>query len=161
MGTLKFYEREEIKDLLAFLSLCANPKDEIAFRRIVNTEHAWIKSLSYKIGFTELKKLLYTTRKLNSEHERELANAVIDVTLRANKALLEELRGDEEMSGAFMELVEPWVQERERDAEIRGRQEGIQGTVDVLHSLGHSDEEIKTIIMGKYELSDKDAERYL
>ena len=36
VGTLKFYEREEIKDLLAFLALCANPKDEIAFRRIVN-----------------------------------------------------------------------------------------------------------------------------
>lgn len=36
IGSLKFYEREEIKDLLAFLALCANPKDEIAFRRIVN-----------------------------------------------------------------------------------------------------------------------------
>lgn len=36
VGTLKFYEREEIKDVLAFLSLCANQKDEIAFRRIVN-----------------------------------------------------------------------------------------------------------------------------
>ena len=36
VGTLKFYEREEIKDLLAFLALLANPKDEIAFRRIVN-----------------------------------------------------------------------------------------------------------------------------
>ena len=36
VGSLKFYEREEIKDLLAFLALIANPKDEIAFRRIVN-----------------------------------------------------------------------------------------------------------------------------
>ena len=36
VGTLKFYEREEIKDLLAILAFCANPKDEIAFRRIVN-----------------------------------------------------------------------------------------------------------------------------
>ncbi len=36
VGSLKFYEREEIKDLLAYLSLLANPKDEIAFRRIVN-----------------------------------------------------------------------------------------------------------------------------
>ncbi len=36
VGTLKFYEREEIKDLLAFLALLANSKDEIAFRRIVN-----------------------------------------------------------------------------------------------------------------------------
>ncbi|MCQ2611001.1 MAG: ATP-dependent helicase [Treponema sp.] len=36
IGSLKFYEREEIKDMLAFLSLCANPRDEISFRRIIN-----------------------------------------------------------------------------------------------------------------------------
>ena len=36
VGSLKFYEREEIKDTLAYLALCANAKDEIAFRRIVN-----------------------------------------------------------------------------------------------------------------------------
>ena len=36
VGSLKFYEREEVKDMLAYLSLIANPKDEIAFRRIVN-----------------------------------------------------------------------------------------------------------------------------
>ncbi|QTQ14720.1 UvrD-helicase domain-containing protein [Treponema parvum] len=36
VGSLKFYEREEIKDILAFLALTANPRDEIAFRRVVN-----------------------------------------------------------------------------------------------------------------------------
>ena len=36
VGSLKFYEREEIKDALAWLSFCANPRDEIAFRRIIN-----------------------------------------------------------------------------------------------------------------------------
>lgn len=36
VGALKFYEREEIKDILAYLALIANPKDEIAFRRVVN-----------------------------------------------------------------------------------------------------------------------------
>ncbi len=36
VGSLKFYEREEIKDALAYLALCANPKDEISFRRIIN-----------------------------------------------------------------------------------------------------------------------------
>ncbi|MDR2730540.1 MAG: ATP-dependent helicase [Treponema sp.] len=36
VGSLKFYEREEIKDALAFLSFLVNPRDEIAFRRIVN-----------------------------------------------------------------------------------------------------------------------------
>ncbi len=36
VGSLKFYEREEVKDILAWISLIANPRDEIAFRRIVN-----------------------------------------------------------------------------------------------------------------------------
>ena len=36
VGSLKFYEREEIKDALSYLSLLANPRDELAFARIVN-----------------------------------------------------------------------------------------------------------------------------
>jgi len=36
VGSLKFYEREEIKDALALLSLLVNPRDEVAFCRIVN-----------------------------------------------------------------------------------------------------------------------------
>ena len=36
VGSLKFYEREEIKDALAYLSLVANQKDEISFRRVIN-----------------------------------------------------------------------------------------------------------------------------
>lgn len=36
VGSLKFYEREEIKDLLCYLALIANGRNELAFRRIVN-----------------------------------------------------------------------------------------------------------------------------
>ena len=36
VGTLRFLEREEIKDIIAYLALFLNPKDEIAFRRIIN-----------------------------------------------------------------------------------------------------------------------------
>ncbi|MCR5218683.1 ATP-dependent helicase [Treponema sp.] len=36
VGSLKFYEREEIKDALSWISFIANPRDEIAFRRIIN-----------------------------------------------------------------------------------------------------------------------------
>ena len=36
VGSVRFYEREEIKDAVAFLKFLANPHDEVAFRRIVN-----------------------------------------------------------------------------------------------------------------------------
>ncbi len=46
VGALKFYDREEIKDILAFLSLIANPKDEIAFRRVINKPPRGIGAVS-------------------------------------------------------------------------------------------------------------------
>jgi DNA helicase-2/ATP-dependent DNA helicase PcrA len=36
VGALRFYEREEVKDALALLALASNPRDEVAFRRVVN-----------------------------------------------------------------------------------------------------------------------------
>ncbi len=37
VGGLKFYERKEVKDLLAYLRLIANPRDRLSFQRVVNT----------------------------------------------------------------------------------------------------------------------------
>ncbi|PKR76690.1 DNA helicase PcrA [Halalkalibacillus sediminis] len=36
VGGTKFYDRKEIKDLLAYLQLIVNPNDDIAFQRVVN-----------------------------------------------------------------------------------------------------------------------------
>ncbi len=36
VGGLKFYERKEIKDLLAFLRLAVNPENDVAFLRVLN-----------------------------------------------------------------------------------------------------------------------------
>ncbi len=36
IGALKFYEREEVKDALAFLYLLMNHRDQVSFRRIIN-----------------------------------------------------------------------------------------------------------------------------
>ncbi|HUV06612.1 MAG TPA: UvrD-helicase domain-containing protein [Spirochaetia bacterium] len=55
VGTLRFAEREEVKDALAYLSLILNPRDEIAFIRIVNKP-------SRGIGSSGLQKILSTGR---------------------------------------------------------------------------------------------------
>lgn len=36
VGALRFYERKEIKDILAYLKLIVNPADEVSLRRVIN-----------------------------------------------------------------------------------------------------------------------------
>ena len=36
VGGVRFYERKEIKDALAYLKLILNPHDDVSFRRVVN-----------------------------------------------------------------------------------------------------------------------------
>ena len=46
VGSLKFYEREEIKDAIAWISFVANPKDIVSFQRIVNKPSRGIGELT-------------------------------------------------------------------------------------------------------------------
>ena len=41
--------------------------------------------------------------------ERELADAVLEVSVRANQEIVEELKGDESMCQALLEIMEPEI----------------------------------------------------
>src|SRR4029453_8311148 len=55
VGGMKFYERAEVKDALAYLRLAARPEDDLAFRRVVNVP-------ARGIGQATLDKLAATAR---------------------------------------------------------------------------------------------------
>lgn len=55
VGGTKFYDRKEIKDILAYLRLVSNPDDDISFTRIVNVPKRGV-------GATSLEKSLHMRR---------------------------------------------------------------------------------------------------
>lgn len=42
IGGMKFYDKKEVKDLMSYLYLILNPRDEMSLRRILNTPHRGI-----------------------------------------------------------------------------------------------------------------------
>ncbi len=52
IGGMKFYDRKEIKDIIAYLKIAVNPSDDAAFERIVNTPKRGI-------GQATMKKIYY------------------------------------------------------------------------------------------------------
>ncbi len=132
-------------------------------------QHVWLRALSGKLEKKDLQNLLEHTRQLDGKMDREYAEAVLEVAFRANIQIMKECMGDVRMSEELLEIVKPIIEPqillREQSALEKGMEQGIEkgirGAVDILRDFGHRDTEIKTIIMQKYSLTDKDANEYL
>lgn len=72
IGGQKFYEKKEIKDIIAYLTVIQNPRDELALRRILNVPNRGIGSVTLNkfLGIAlERKDHLYHVLAEEKEHE--------------------------------------------------------------------------------------------
>ncbi|MFY7993470.1 MAG: ATP-dependent helicase [Bacteriovoracaceae bacterium] len=71
IGGQKFYEKKEIKDLIGYLTVIQNPRDELALRRILNVPHRGIGTVTlnkFLSKASEQKRPLYSVLKEESDH---------------------------------------------------------------------------------------------
>jgi DNA helicase-2/ATP-dependent DNA helicase PcrA len=84
-GSLSFYQRKEIKDLLAYFRITVNPRDDESLKRIINYPMRGI-------GKTTLEKLNGYAEKLDS-HIWDVLTHLDQVNLGFNKGTLSKLQG--------------------------------------------------------------------
>ncbi len=80
VGTLRFYEREEVKDAVAVLKFLANPRDEVSFRRIANKP-------ARGLGATTLKKVIASSARTRGDLREALRVAAGELSARAARAV--------------------------------------------------------------------------
>src|SRR4029078_10098893 len=101
IGSVRFYDRREIRDLMAYLKLIANPADEEAFRRAIAVP---------KRGIGE------TTVDLLATRARELAVPVSEIAARED--LQESLRPAARKALSDFSGLVASLRERARDTSV-------------------------------------------
>lgn len=104
VGGVRFYERREIQDVLAYLRLISNPKDATAFRRVVNyprrgiglTTQEHLVRWSAEQGLTILEAAtradeIPNVRTAGADGLMRFAGLIQDFSLRATQATIAEL----------------------------------------------------------------------
>ena len=141
VGGLRFYERKEVKDVLAYLRLVANPRDPVAFGRIVNVPRR-------KIGDRSVAELERIARKrrispfeavLHVGEEAELGPAALQA-LSGFARLIAGL-GEQSLRLPVPRLLERVVEETGYQSMLRdGTPEGEERWANVTELVGYSEE---------------------
>lgn len=135
------------------------PTQIIVTGELDEQNHTWLRSLSDKLEKEEMRKLLEEIDILTEKFERELADAVLEVSVRANQGIVEELKGDKHMCQALLEIMEPEINKiaaevaekaakeaAEKAAEEAATKQAKETAVNMLKSGKFVAEEIKEYI---------------
>ena len=127
----------------------------IVTRELNGKNHGWLKSLSDKLKKQEMEALLKRARSLSGKLDRELADAVLEVSVKANREIVEELKGDEAMCQALLEIMEPEISQIVRQVTERERREKEEA---VRQMEREREEAVRQMEREKEEAAKKEAE---
>jgi DNA helicase II / ATP-dependent DNA helicase PcrA len=115
IGGIKFYERKEIRDLLAYMRIVVNPKDSLALSRIINVP-------TRGIGATSLRKLENEAVNLNHSlleminhvlsHQDEFAHVKLSAKVRSALNQLMSLLGEAKLLEESGEVLPSVIYEK-------------------------------------------------
>ena len=134
VGSLKFYEREEVKDMLAYLSLIANPKDEIAFRRIVNKP-------ARGIGASSQDKLTEAYRQTLQNPEQPVENYV-EACRQLGPSFSKKAR---EGLAAFVDTMDQFEAKLKENSENKSQNDRVAEALDMEKNI-HTVEKLSVLI---------------
>lgn len=87
VGGVRFYERREIKDIVAYLKLISNPKDRVSYKRIVNVPPRGIGPAAIKAGGHKVEVFEKLLEDLTSHSNEKPTIEIIDIILAQTKYL--------------------------------------------------------------------------
>jgi hypothetical protein len=107
-------------------------KDTYLMTQIIVTEeldsgeHVWLRALTDRLKEEDARRLALATRDLFLKGDVDNADAVIQVSMKANEAIFEKMREDEIMCEALREFFEPEIEQRLKEANESGMQKGME-----------------------------------
>lgn len=145
------------------------PAQIVVTKELDPKEHIWLTALSDGMQKQQLKELLERIESFDTKLDRELADAVLGVAIKANWQIAQELRGDGNMCQALMELMEPEInkiketvrEETTQKVTQQVAQKGIKNAISALKASGHTNDAIKTFLIMAYGITQDEAEGYL
>ncbi|MFL5816028.1 MAG: ATP-dependent helicase [Conexibacter sp.] len=140
IGGTKFYERAEIKDAVAYLTVLVNPQDVVSFGRIVNSPRRGIgaTSMSRVIGWANTAGITVWEAAADPEAVPGLGTAAVKAFHRfmgTMRVLRERAESDAPLAALLNELLRETgyldALEAERTIEAQGRMENLEELVNV------------------------------
>lgn len=128
---MKFYDRAEIKDLLAYLRVIHNPNDTVSMKRIINTptRKIWAKSIETLDYYKEHFSLTYPQIIENIDEVEELNNwaksaikgfniIFEDLVKRSHQIVVSELIREIVKITKYDEYITEWLSQEEKNSKL-------------------------------------------